>query len=138
MSHQNQDCNSYHCMHASINHASHKGFIALCKGCVSTQTARLTFSLLKFCMRNFSRNRFLEIFIFICSFCVVLRVVTAPMSAKEYTLVWWIEDDTVGVMPLSAVNNESRPCKGDIVDMRWRGKKPTNLKSSRFLVSECN
>ena len=51
------------------------------------------------------------------------------MSAKEYTLVRWIEDDTVGVMPLSAVNNESRPYAGDIVDMRWRGKKPMNLKS---------
>ena len=50
------------------------------------------------------------------------------MAAKEYTLVWWIKDDTVGVMLLSAVTNESRLCADDIVDMRWRGKKRTNLK----------
>ena len=73
-------------------------------------------------MRIFRRTDLTE---FIYSFCVVLyiRVVTAPMAAKEYTLVRWIEDDTVGVMPLSAVTNESRPCAGDVVDMRWRGKK---------------
>lgn len=42
------------------------------------------------------------------------------MAAKEYTLVRWIEDNTIGVMLLSAVTNESRPCAGDVVAMKWR------------------
>ena len=44
--------------------------------------------------------------------------------AKEFTLVWWIEDDTVGIMPLLAVTKESRPYAGAVVDMRWSGNKP--------------
>ena len=43
--------------------------------------------------------------------------------AKEFTLVRWIEDDTIGAMPLSAVAEDSRPYAGAVVDMRWRGKK---------------
>ena len=47
--------------------------------------------------------------------------------AKEFTLVRWVEDDTVGIMPLTAVvagtNCTSMPCVGAVVDMRWRGRK---------------
>ena len=37
--------------------------------------------------------------------------------AKEFTLVRWIEDDTIGEMPLSAVAKESRPYAGAVVDI---------------------
>ena len=47
--------------------------------------------------------------------------------AKEFTLVRWIEDDTIGVMPLSAVAKESRPYAGAVVDIIY-AVEPTKQK----------
>ena len=46
-------------------------------------------------------------------------------AEKEFTLVRWVEDDTVGIMAISAATNESKskPYVGAVVNMRWRGKK---------------
>ena len=46
------------------------------------------------------------------------------VMAKQFTLVRWIEDDTIGVMPISAVEGKDcMPCVGASIDMHWRGKK---------------
>ena len=44
-------------------------------------------------------------------------------DSKEYVLVRWIEDESVGVMPLSAVAKGYSPSPGATIRMKWRGKK---------------
>ena len=77
-------------------------------------------------MKIFSHS--IRLIFYISCIFIVNGLITAALSmAKEFTLVWWIEDDTIGVMPISAVAKDSRPYAGAVVDMRWRGKK--NLRS---------
>ena len=63
------------------------------------------------------------------AFFVTLIISIATMAAgsnsdcKEYVLVRWIEDESVGVMPISAVAKGYNPSAGATIKMRWRGKK---------------
>jgi len=44
--------------------------------------------------------------------------------APDFVLVQWIEDDSVGVMPMTAVKAEEKERSvGAVVDIRWKGKK---------------
>ena len=55
-------------------------------------------------------------------------------ATPQFCLVRWIEDDQVGVMPVSSVSKDSKPVVGAEVDMRWKGKavyKAEILKISR-------
>ena len=62
--------------------------------------------------------KFLQSFVFVI-WCMSLTHTLG--MAKEFTLVRWVEDDTVGIMPLTAVvagtNCTSMPCVGAVVDM---------------------
>lgn len=62
-------------------------------------------------------------------------------SSKKFVLVRWMEDETVGVMPISAVMEDYTPYSGAIVKMRWRGKKLYDaeiLKISGKLAASCS
>ena len=68
----------------------------------------------------------MKVLLTVLFFAIVIWCMTQyrAVMAKQFTLVRWIEDDTVGVMPLSAVEGKDcMPCVGATVDMRWRGKK---------------
>ena len=50
------------------------------------------------------------------------------------SVVRWIEDDQVGIMPVSSVSKDSKPVVGAVLDMRWKVKavyKAEILKISR-------
>ena len=49
----------------------------------------------------------------------------------KFALVRWIEDESVGVMPLSAAKKDSSVFQGAIVEMKY---KITMLKYLKFLV----
>ena len=68
------------------------------------------------------------------SYLAILYLVTTFMMAagctdarscngKEFALVRWLEDETVGVMPLSSVKKGYNPFAGATVKMKWRGKR---------------
>jgi hypothetical protein len=40
----------------------------------------------------------------------------------QFALVRWLEDESVGVMPLSAVKKDSNACVGAIVEMKFKKK----------------
>ena len=60
-------------------------------------------------------------------------------GGQQLCLVRWVEDDQVGVMPVSSVSKDYKPRVGVTVDMRWKGKttyKAEILKiSSKLLTS---
>ena len=60
-------------------------------------------------------------------------------AGQQLCLVCWVENDQVGVMPVSSVSKDYKPRVGVTVDMRWKGKityKAEILKiSSKLLTS---
>lgn len=44
------------------------------------------------------------------------------MPPKQFALTRWLIDETVGVMPLTAVKKDQKPHVGAYVDMKYLGK----------------
>lgn len=56
--------------------------------------------------------------------------------SKEFVLVRWVQDETVGVMPATAAGKGERLYPGLLTKMKWKGKKSYEVEilkiSSKF------
>lgn len=50
------------------------------------------------------------------------KVVTKKKGPEEFILVKWLADNSIGVMPQSAVHREDEVIKGQTVRVKWGSK----------------
>ena len=44
------------------------------------------------------------------------------MALKKFAVVRWVDEESVGVMPLSAVRSGQKPYVGSFVEMKYQSK----------------
>ena len=60
------------------------------------------------------------------------------MSSKTFALVRWIDEESIGVMPVSAAVNKDDVYVGSVTKMKWvRGKKAVRGGSSEDIWYVC-
>ena len=66
----------------------------------------------------------------------LLKLLLQIMARKQYILVRWLEDETVGIMPISAVHKDSQGLThvGAVVDIKF-GQRYYTGEIYRYLVS---